>query len=239
MIREGQDALVGGIKDSAGQAATIVSLQQAVTARESELKRMRAESTSEKKRLEQVRNTDAFWGFEGGAGQAAAIVRLQQAVKAREGKLNRMPAEPRSEKERLEQMRNAEALNGAKGGAADVAWDGEYGARRGGARRGMSEVGREKGVGCGVRGEVGAKGHLTALLRMQHRTFAPCPAKGMHHVLTCARPCLACTQKILSLQRECNESAVEVQRLRDGLGNRLPLLNKPITMSDELENLKR
>mmetsp|Transcript_13979 Transcript_13979/g.24511 ORF Transcript_13979/g.24511 Transcript_13979/m.24511 type:complete len:609 (+) Transcript_13979:115-1941(+) len=42
-----------------------------------------------------------------------------------------------------------------------------------------------------------------------------------------------------ALQRECNESAYEVERLRGGLANRLPIMAKPITMSDELENLKR
>lgn len=48
------------------------------------------------------------------------------------------------------------------------------------------------------------------------------------------------SQHVEALQRECNESAVEVQRLRDGEGSRLPaLLRGPMTIQDELANLKR
>lgn len=46
-------------------------------------------------------------------------------------------------------------------------------------------------------------------------------------------------QVVESLQRECNESAVEVRRLRDGEGSRLPPLKVAITLQDELDHLKR
>mmetsp|Transcript_37055 Transcript_37055/g.82392 ORF Transcript_37055/g.82392 Transcript_37055/m.82392 type:complete len:621 (+) Transcript_37055:296-2158(+) len=47
-------------------------------------------------------------------------------------------------------------------------------------------------------------------------------------------------KQIESLQRECNESAAEIQRLRQGDGVRLPALaQRPLTFTDELANLKR
>jgi hypothetical protein len=52
-------------------------------------------------------------------------------------------------------------------------------------------------------------------------------------------PLSAGLQQIEALQRECNESAQEIQRLRDGEGSRLPPLRGPITIQEELAHLKR
>lgn len=46
-------------------------------------------------------------------------------------------------------------------------------------------------------------------------------------------------KQIEALQRECNEGAVEVNRLRYGDGPRLPALRAPVTIQDELSNLKK
>jgi len=48
------------------------------------------------------------------------------------------------------------------------------------------------------------------------------------------------SQQIESLQRECNECALELQRLRVGEAGRLPAVAvRPVSLQDELDNLKR
>uniref|UniRef100_A0A7R9VNG0 Uncharacterized protein n=1 Tax=Chlamydomonas euryale TaxID=1486919 RepID=A0A7R9VNG0_9CHLO len=54
----------------------------------------------------------------------------------------------------------------------------------------------------------------------------------------------ASTQKQLeahvrALQRECNEGAIELQRMRQGESLRLPPLGRPVMLTDELDDLKR
>ena len=47
-------------------------------------------------------------------------------------------------------------------------------------------------------------------------------------------------QQVDSLQRECNEAAAELARLRAGEAGRLPSVNqRPVSLQDELDNLKR
>ncbi len=47
-------------------------------------------------------------------------------------------------------------------------------------------------------------------------------------------------KQVESLQRECNECAAELQRLRSGDAGRLPPLStRPASLQDELDNLKR
>ena len=48
------------------------------------------------------------------------------------------------------------------------------------------------------------------------------------------------TQQVESLQRECNECAAELQRLRGINDGRLPAVPmRPVSLQDELDNLKR
>jgi hypothetical protein len=48
------------------------------------------------------------------------------------------------------------------------------------------------------------------------------------------------SQQIESLQRECDECAAELQRYRHSDAGRLPsVLTRPVSLQDELDNLKR
>ena len=52
--------------------------------------------------------------------------------------------------------------------------------------------------------------------------------------------CIISLQQVESLQRECNECALELQRLRVGEAGRLPAVAvRPVSLQDELDNLKR